>query len=132
MSIGEKFVTKEQFEAWVRLLERRLVTIASGGGGASAGGGGGSGGGVSKFIELTDTPASYIGQAEKVLKVNGPETAIEFEWDEFINLSDVPTSYVGQGKKFVCVKSTADGLEFLEAVSDNDEVICDGDEIIFD
>lgn len=42
------------------------------------GGGSGGGGGVTTFTALTDTPASYSGQAGKVVKVNSAENALEF------------------------------------------------------
>ncbi len=42
-------------------------------------GGGGGGGGSTTFLGLTDTPSSYSGQAGKVVKVNGGETALVFE-----------------------------------------------------
>lgn len=35
----------------------------------------------------------------------------------FLELSDTPSSYAGAGGKFVAVKSTADGLEFVDAPS---------------
>ena len=38
----------------------------------------GGGGGVTEFIELTDTPASYTGQASKVVAVKVDETGLEF------------------------------------------------------
>jgi hypothetical protein len=41
--------------------------------------GGSGGGGVSTFVALNDTPASYSGQAGKVVKVNGAENALIFE-----------------------------------------------------
>jgi len=43
----------------------------------SAGGGAG-GTGVTTFLALTDTPASYIGEALRILQVNAGETALEF------------------------------------------------------
>ena len=45
---------------------------------AAAGGGGGGGGGASNFLALTDTPASYAGQAGKYPKVNAAADALEF------------------------------------------------------
>jgi len=38
----------------------------------------GGGGGVTEFIELTDVPASYTGQASKVVAVKADETGLEF------------------------------------------------------
>lgn len=40
--------------------------------------GGGSGSGASAFIDLTDVPASYAGQALKMVRVNAAQTALEF------------------------------------------------------
>jgi hypothetical protein len=37
-----------------------------------------AGGGVSNFIQLLDVPQSYLGQADKILKVNTAETGLEF------------------------------------------------------
>lgn len=39
---------------------------------------GGGGGGATTFLGLTDTPASYVGQTLKLLRVNAGETAVEF------------------------------------------------------
>ncbi len=39
---------------------------------------GGGGGGATTFLELTDTPATYAGQALKTVRVNAGETALEF------------------------------------------------------
>ena len=41
-------------------------------------GGGGPGGGVSAFLDLSDTPAAYTGQAGKYTRVNTGEDALEF------------------------------------------------------
>lgn len=35
-------------------------------------------GGITTFLELNDTPANYTGQADKYVKVNAGETALEF------------------------------------------------------
>lgn len=40
---------------------------------------GGGGGGASTFLELTDTPSTYSGQAGKYPKVNAGETGLEFD-----------------------------------------------------
>jgi len=45
------------------------IDIASGEGG---------GGGATEFVALTDTPASYSGEASKVVTVNSGETGLEF------------------------------------------------------
>ena len=42
------------------------------------GGGGSGGGGASAFLDLTDTPSSFSGQASKYAVVNSGETALEF------------------------------------------------------
>lgn len=63
---------------------------------ANVGGGGGSGGsgeaGVSTFLALTDTPATYVGQATKVARVNAGETAIEFATLSASDVGAAPTT----------------------------------------
>ena len=78
------------------------------------------GSGVDTFVELTDTPNSYIGQEGKFVRVNPTATALEFIEGSgsggvasFTQLNDVPYSYIGQANKFVQVKSDESGLEFL-------------------
>ena len=77
------------------------------------------GSGVDTFVELTDTPNSYVGQEGKFIRVNPTATALEFIEGSgggvasFTQLNDVPQSYVGQANKFVQVKSDESGLEFL-------------------
>lgn len=41
-------------------------------------GSGGTGGGSTSFLDLTDSPSSYSGQAGKLVSVNSGETALEF------------------------------------------------------
>ncbi len=73
--------------------------------------------GVATFLNLTDTPSTYVGQATKVVRVNAGETGLEFTTGSggvtnFTDLGDVPSVYTGEGLKFVRVKATEDGLEF--------------------
>jgi len=75
------------------------------------------GGGAVSFIELTDVPSSYSGQAGKIVKVNSGEDGLEFGTggggaSAFIDLTDVPSAYTGKGGYKVKVKSDASGLEF--------------------
>lgn len=42
--------------------------------------GGGGGGGSSTWLGLTDTPASFSGQAGKIARVNAAPNALEFAW----------------------------------------------------
>lgn len=46
--------------------------------GRGGGGGGGAQGGASNFLALTDTPATYVGQAFKVASVKVDESGLEF------------------------------------------------------
>jgi hypothetical protein len=74
--------------------------------------------GVNEFIDLSDAPHSYAGQATKVVKVNAGETAVEFGVGAggataFTDLSDVPATYAGANGNFVKVNATATGLEFV-------------------
>jgi len=50
--------------------------------------GGGGGGGAGNFLALTDTPASYAGQARKYVRVDASENALEFfEGQTFVPLA---------------------------------------------
>jgi hypothetical protein len=73
---------------------------------------------LDKFIELTDAPGTYVGQAGKVPVVNIDENALEFisitDAQSFIGLNDTPVSYVGQAEKILKVKASEDGVEFIE------------------
>jgi len=54
-----------------------------------------SGSGVSEFIDLSDAPSSYSGEAGQMLRVNSGETAIEFEdapYDPTFYMPGSPTS----------------------------------------
>lgn len=68
--VGEKFVTKAQFEQWARLLEHRLYEIKAGAGGESES--------LPSFISLPDAPNSYSGQAGRPVKCNESEDGLEF------------------------------------------------------
>lgn len=70
------------------------------------------------FLDLTDTPSSYSGQAGKVAAVKATEDGLEFVEggggaDTFLELTDTPSSYSGQAGKVAAVKATEDGLEFV-------------------
>jgi hypothetical protein len=71
--------------------------------------------GANKFTDLTDVPASYTGQADRVVAVKTDETGLKFITPPttFLGLTDTPSSYTGQSGKAVAVKSTEDGLEFV-------------------
>ena len=78
-----------------------------------------AGAGVTTFIALTDVPATYTGQAGKLVAVNAGADALEFVDPpsgggaaDFTDLGDAPASYTGQAGKMVIVKATEDGLEF--------------------
>ena len=62
----------------------------------TAGGGGGGGGGATSFTGLTDTPATYIGEALKLPQVNAGETALEFT-----NSPTVATLYVASASAYI-------------------------------
>ncbi|OGO03989.1 MAG: hypothetical protein A2Y91_03420 [Chloroflexi bacterium RBG_13_54_8] len=67
---GDKGEEGERGERGKRGRDGQLVTTVIGGGG---------GGGVTTFLALTDTPASYVGQAGNVATVNPGETALVFQ-----------------------------------------------------
>lgn len=72
---------------------------------------------ATKFINCSDTPGSYVGNANKICSVNVAENAIEFinatTSTSFLTLSDTPASYVGESDKFVKVKADETGLHFV-------------------
>lgn len=75
--------------------------------------------GVTNFLALTDTPASYLGMAASGVRVNSVANGLEF-YDtstvtpitSFLDLTDSPDSYVGFAASGVRVNSSANGLEF--------------------
>lgn len=77
------------------------------------------------FLELLDTPNSYISYSGMAVLVKGDETGLEFgeisTVGTFLDLTDTPDSYAGQGSRIVTVKDTEDGLEFVDNVSSTDE-----------
>jgi len=89
-----------------------VVSIASGTGG---------GGGASAFTGLSDVPASYSGQANKIVKVKADESGLEYSSAAaptvFTGLTDAPASYTGQAGKVPVVNLAETGLEFGSPVS---------------
>ena len=79
-------------------------------------GGGGGGGGASAFTGLTDTPSDYTDDAEKFVKVNAGEDALEFVTvtipASFPDLDDVPANYTSASGKYVRVNDDEDALIF--------------------
>ena len=71
-------------EVWIDNLAANTVVVHNSGLGVSGfawhllGKGAGGGGGIDTWLELTDTPGAYTGQAGKYTKVNAGETALEF------------------------------------------------------
>lgn len=71
------------------------------------------------FVGLTDTPADYTGQANRLVSVKSGEDGLEFVDNiagtiTFVQLSDTPANYAGQADKIVTVKAGEDGLEFID------------------
>lgn len=107
---GSDLVLTSELDAQLRILLKR---IKAGGGGA----------GAEDFLDLTDTPDTYVGAGGYVVKVNALATGLEFVAggagvSSFVDLDDVPASYSGYGGYFVRVTDEEDGLEFAE-VEDN-------------
>lgn len=70
---------------------------------------------VDTFTNLTDTPASFSGQANKSVTVNSGETALEFTStapSAFTGLTDTPSAYTGKAGQTVVVNSGENALEF--------------------
>ncbi len=77
------------------------------------------------FLDLTDTPNGYSGQASKYVTVKLDETGLEFTTGTsgggtttFLGLTDTPDSYIGQASRFVSVKADQSGLEFTTGATD--------------
>lgn len=76
-------------------------------------------GGPDHFYQLADVPASYVGNAGKLVKVNGSENALVYGGYNFTQLGDAPSNYSGAAGKFAQVNSGATALQFgLPKVSD--------------
>ncbi|WP_337846807.1 hypothetical protein [Sphingomonas sp.] len=74
---------------------------------SGGGGGGGGGGGVSTFLALSDTPASYAGQAGKLARVNAGATAVEFAQAVFSMLAEAPAGAFSLGANKMLVGNEA-------------------------
>jgi Asp/Glu/hydantoin racemase len=78
-------------------------------------GGGSGGGGATTFLQLTDTPAAYTGQAGLGVRVNAGATAMEFVAlfsGAFGDLTGIPTTLAGYGI------TDAAGLVHTHAIAD--------------
>lgn len=69
------------------------------------------------FINLPDTPDTYVGNADKIVTVNGLENGLTFTSakpliESFINLTDTPSAYKGNEGKYPQVNPTGTGLIF--------------------
>jgi hypothetical protein len=80
MSVGKKYVTKDDSEAFARKMLRRIV-------GGNISGSSAASGGVSEFIKLSDVPGSYSGGGLYIVRVNAAETGLEFV---ALSLDDLP------------------------------------------
>lgn len=78
--------------------------------------------GVTEFIKLNDTPASYASETGKFLRVNATEDGIEFVvasiTTDFLSLTDTPSSYTGDGGKIAAVNTGETSLEFVDRFFD--------------
>lgn len=72
--------------------------------------------GVKTFVLLEDTPSSFSGEAEKGLRVNAGETALELVTRvlTFLGLSDTPSSYSAQAGKGLQVNTGETALELVD------------------
>jgi len=93
----------------------------------------GGAGGVSTFLGLTDTPADYNGQGEKVVKVKATEDGLEFGAggggvSTFKDLTDTPSDYSGKSKKYVRINANEDALEFGARITISSSAPSGGDD----
>ena len=68
-----------------------------------------------RFLDLSDTPNTYIGNAGKVLAVNDNEDGISFAdpaATTFKALEDTPNDYTGEANAVLRVNQTENGVEF--------------------
>ena len=76
------------------------------------------------WLDLTDTPGSFSGQAGKVPTVDSDEAALEFTAaagvSNFLALDDTPSSFSGQAGKTVEVDSDEAALIFVPVSGDSD------------
>ena len=70
----------------------------------------------STFLDLSDTPGSYSGEAGNFVRVAAGENELEFASipDEFTELTDTPGAYSGEAGKFVKVAAGETELEFAD------------------
>ena len=115
----------------------RFVTVT--GSGTSAGAG------VTNWVELTDTPASYSGHGNKIVHLNSGESALEFtnnlEWDNTNSKLTLVTDSLASGYglnvtsaspdtnqwslgRFAITNASAIGAAALEATTASGEAIC--------
>jgi len=90
MAVGEKFVTKAQFEEWARSLERRLyqLRLLSAQTQTET---------TPTFVSLPDTPSDYTGAGRRLVVVNASEDGLSFGGHirldiESANVSNPPTA----------------------------------------
>jgi hypothetical protein len=69
------------------------------------------------FTDLDETPSSFSGQADKRVKVNAGETAVEFVSDTFDELEDTPVNKTGSAYKASAVNAAEGALEFVTVLS---------------
>jgi len=87
------------------------------------------------FLALGDTPATYAGSGEYLVRVNAGEDALEFVagGGNFLALDDTPASYVGSGGMAAVVNVAEDALEFATPgwVVERDALIPAGKDAFF-
>jgi hypothetical protein len=120
MGVGEKFVTKAQFEEWYRSLDRRINELKT-----LQGGSGGGGGVPGSFISLTDTPSSFSGSWGKPVLVNDGENGLQFGGHirldvDYEGVSSPPTA----SELAAIFGSAADGFTALVQDTDGSLWLC--------
>lgn len=80
----------------------------------------GGGGGVTTFLDLTDTPNSFAGQAGKLVRVNVGETALEFLTVPYVLTTDIGVTvqaFDADLAAIAALTTTAAGRSILELVN---------------
>lgn len=77
-------------------------------------------GNIPEFIDLQDTPNSYTGAQNKVVKVSQTEDKLIFDELRYRDLTDVDGNYIGKGGRLVSVRDDETGLTFINIVDGGD------------
>ena len=99
INVGDPSVAQDA--ATKNYVDQRISAITSGSGSGLA------------FTSLTDTPTSYSGQSNKIVRVNPAANSLIFSTLSFNDLSGAPSSFSGNAGKYLRVNGSASALEYV-------------------